>query len=125
MVIEDSGYPVQSSTGTLTIRVCGCNSDGSLLTCSPEAIFLPVGLSTGALIAILLCIVILLGECTAGCDQIRIKTNLMGSMRNILMRHCVGVQHNFIHGECDSIRLLNPRLFGGNIVKHTTFKKNG
>ncbi|KAK2866544.1 hypothetical protein Q7C36_002600 [Tachysurus vachellii] len=60
VVIEDSGYPVQSSTGTLTIRVCGCDSDGSLLTCSAEAIFLPVGLSTGALIAILLCIVILL-----------------------------------------------------------------
>uniref|UniRef100_A0A4W5PLY3 Cadherin-12 n=1 Tax=Hucho hucho TaxID=62062 RepID=A0A4W5PLY3_9TELE len=62
VVIQDSGYPVQSSTGILTIRVCGCESDGSLLTCSAEAIFLPVGLSTGALIAILLCIVILLGE---------------------------------------------------------------
>ena len=60
--IEDRGYPVQVSTSTLTIRVCGCDLDGSLLTCSAEAIFLPVGLSTGALIAILLCIVILLGE---------------------------------------------------------------
>lgn len=62
VVIEDNGYPPKSSTGTLTIRVCGCESDGSLLTCSAEAIFLPVGLSTGALVAILLCIVILLGE---------------------------------------------------------------
>lgn len=62
VVIEDNGYPPKSSTGTLTIRVCGCESDGSLLSCSAEAIFLPVGLSTGALIAILLCIVILLGE---------------------------------------------------------------
>ena len=62
VVIEDNGYPSKTSTGTLTIRVCGCESDGSLLTCSAEAIFLPVGLSTGALIAILLCIVILLGE---------------------------------------------------------------
>lgn len=62
VVIEDNGYPPKSSTGTLTIRVCGCETDGSLLTCSAEAIFLPVGLSTGALIAILLCIVILLGE---------------------------------------------------------------
>ncbi|XP_030629355.1 cadherin-12-like [Chanos chanos] len=60
VVIEDSGYPVQSSTNTLTIRVCGCDSAGFLLTCNAEAIFLPVGLSTGALIAILLCIVILL-----------------------------------------------------------------
>ena len=62
VLIEDNGYPPKSSTGTLTIRVCGCESDGSLLTCSAEAIFLPVGLSTGALIAILLCIIILLGE---------------------------------------------------------------
>uniref|UniRef100_A0A3Q3QM33 Cadherin-12 n=1 Tax=Monopterus albus TaxID=43700 RepID=A0A3Q3QM33_MONAL len=54
VVIEDNGYPPKSSTGTLTIRVCGCESDGSLLSCSAEAIFLPVGLSTGALIAILL-----------------------------------------------------------------------
>ncbi|XP_075399108.1 cadherin-12 isoform X2 [Tenrec ecaudatus] len=60
IVIEDSSYPVQSSTNTMTIRVCRCDSDGTILSCNVEAIFLPVGLSTGALIAILLCIVILL-----------------------------------------------------------------
>ncbi|XP_075442031.1 cadherin-12 isoform X2 [Ascaphus truei] len=60
VVIEDSSYPVQSSTSTLTIRVCRCDSKGVILSCNVEAIFLPVGLSTGALIAILLCIVILL-----------------------------------------------------------------
>ncbi|XP_040833586.1 cadherin-12 [Ochotona curzoniae] len=60
VVIEDSSYPVQSSTSTMTIRVCRCDSDGTILSCNVEAIFLPVGLSTGALIAILLCIVILL-----------------------------------------------------------------
>ncbi|XP_055474978.1 cadherin-12 isoform X2 [Psammomys obesus] len=60
IIIEDSSYPVQSSTNTMTIRVCRCDSDGSILSCNVEAIFLPVGLSTGALIAILLCIVILL-----------------------------------------------------------------
>ncbi|XP_052560261.1 cadherin-12 isoform X1 [Tympanuchus pallidicinctus] len=60
VVIEDSSYPVQSSTNTMTIRICRCDSDGTILSCNVEAIFLPVGLSTGALIAILLCIVILL-----------------------------------------------------------------
>ncbi|XP_027461351.1 cadherin-12 isoform X2 [Zalophus californianus] len=60
VVIEDSSYPVQSSTNTMTIRVCRCDSDGTILSCNVEAIFLPVGLSTGALIAILLCIIILL-----------------------------------------------------------------
>ncbi|KAI1888842.1 hypothetical protein AGOR_G00172930 [Albula goreensis] len=62
VVIEDGVYPVHTSTGTLTVRVCGCDVDGALLSCSAEALFLPVGLSTGALIAILLCIVILLGK---------------------------------------------------------------
>ncbi|CAH2283975.1 cadherin-12 isoform X1 [Pelobates cultripes] len=60
VVVEDSSYPIQSSTGTLTIRVCRCDSKGVVVSCNVEAIFLPVGLSTGALIAILLCIVILL-----------------------------------------------------------------
>ncbi|GCC27080.1 hypothetical protein chiPu_0005501 [Chiloscyllium punctatum] len=60
VVVSDSGYPVQSSTNTLTIRVCGCDVDGTILSCNVEAIFLPVGLSTEALIAILLCIIILL-----------------------------------------------------------------
>ncbi|XP_020323112.1 cadherin-12a isoform X1 [Oncorhynchus kisutch] len=60
VVVEDSGYPAQSSTGTLTVRVCACETDGSLLSCTAEAVFLPVGLSTGAVMAILLCMVILL-----------------------------------------------------------------
>ncbi|KAM5157793.1 cadherin-12 isoform 2-T2 [Mantella aurantiaca] len=60
VVVEDSSYPIQSSTSTLTIRVCRCDSRGVVLSCNVEAIYLPVGLSTGALIAILLCIIILL-----------------------------------------------------------------
>lgn len=62
VVVEDSGYPIQSSTGTVSVRVCTCDTDGSLLSCNAEAVFFPMGLSTGALMAILLCIVILLGE---------------------------------------------------------------
>lgn len=65
VVVEDSGYPIRSSTGTVSVRVCTCDTDGSLLSCNAEAVFFPMGLSTGALMAILLCIVILLGElCT-------------------------------------------------------------
>ncbi|XP_040209501.1 cadherin-10-like [Rana temporaria] len=60
VVISDNDYPIQSSTGTLTIRVCNCDSKGNMQTCSAEALLLPAGLSTGALIAILLCIIILL-----------------------------------------------------------------
>lgn len=83
VVIEDNGYPPKSSTGTLTIRVCGCESDGSLLTCGAEAIFLPVGLSTGALIAILLCIIILLGETRSGFKK---ALTIISSNRSYLAR---------------------------------------
>ncbi|XP_008917709.2 cadherin-10 [Manacus vitellinus] len=60
VVISDNDYPIQSSTGTLTIRVCACDSRGNMQSCSAEALLLPAGLSTGALVAILLCIIILL-----------------------------------------------------------------
>ena len=51
-----------SSTNTLTIRVCGCSKDGQVQSCNVEAYVLPIGLSMGALIAILACITLLLGE---------------------------------------------------------------
>ncbi|NXV90643.1 CADH9 protein, partial [Calonectris borealis] len=60
IIIFDNDYPIQSSTGTLTIRVCACDSQGNMQSCNAEALLLPAGLSTGALVAILLCIVILL-----------------------------------------------------------------
>uniref|UniRef100_A0A4W3JQI2 Cadherin-10 n=1 Tax=Callorhinchus milii TaxID=7868 RepID=A0A4W3JQI2_CALMI len=60
IVISDKEYPIQSSTNTLVIGVCACDRDGNMQSCNAEAIILPAGLSTGALIAILLCIIILL-----------------------------------------------------------------
>ncbi|XP_016123443.1 cadherin-10-like [Sinocyclocheilus grahami] len=60
VVISDNDYPIQSSTSTLTVRVCACDSRGNVQTCSNEALLLSAGLSTGALVAILLCILILL-----------------------------------------------------------------
>ncbi|NWZ10664.1 CADH8 protein, partial [Agelaius phoeniceus] len=60
IIISDSGTPPMSSTGTLTIRVCGCSSDGTVQSCNAEAYVLPIGLSMGALIAILACIILLL-----------------------------------------------------------------
>ncbi|NWV57719.1 CADH8 protein, partial [Daphoenositta chrysoptera] len=60
IVISDGGTPPMSSTSTLTIRVCGCSSDGVVQSCNAEAYVLPIGLSMGALIAILACIVLLL-----------------------------------------------------------------
>ncbi|KAG9278436.1 cadherin-7-like [Astyanax mexicanus] len=60
VLIVDSGSPALSSTNTLSIRVCDCDSDGSPQACGTEAFLLSAGLSTGALVAILACILTLL-----------------------------------------------------------------
>ncbi|KAI4874671.1 hypothetical protein NFI96_034601 [Prochilodus magdalenae] len=61
VLIVDSGSPALSSTNTLSIRVCDCDSDGTPQACGTEAFLLSAGLSTGALVAILACILTLLG----------------------------------------------------------------
>uniref|UniRef100_A0AAY4CKW5 Cadherin domain-containing protein n=1 Tax=Denticeps clupeoides TaxID=299321 RepID=A0AAY4CKW5_9TELE len=60
IIVTDNGNPPMSSTNTLTIRVCRCNKEGTIQSCNLEAYVLPIGLSMGALIAILACIVLLL-----------------------------------------------------------------
>lgn len=62
IVVWDGGEPSLSGTSTLTLRVCPCQRHGKIRICQGEAFLSSAGLSTGALIAILLCIVILLGE---------------------------------------------------------------
>ncbi|MED6261100.1 Cadherin-12, partial [Ataeniobius toweri] len=124
VVIEDNGYPPKSSTGTLTIRVCGCELDGSLLTCSAEAIFLPVGLSTGALIAILLCIVILLVIVVlyVGLRRQKKKETLMSSKEDI--------RDNVIHyddeggGEEDTHAFDMGTLRNPKVVKENLYRRD-
>uniref|UniRef100_A0A4W5NG40 Cadherin-12 n=1 Tax=Hucho hucho TaxID=62062 RepID=A0A4W5NG40_9TELE len=61
IVVWDGGEPALSGTSTLTLRVCPCQRNGRVQTCQDErGLLSSAGLSTGALIAILLCIVILL-----------------------------------------------------------------
>uniref|UniRef100_A0A8D3CL51 Cadherin domain-containing protein n=1 Tax=Scophthalmus maximus TaxID=52904 RepID=A0A8D3CL51_SCOMX len=60
IIVTDNGNPPMSSTNTLTIRVCGCSKEGTVQSCNVEAYVLPIGLSMGALIAILACIILLL-----------------------------------------------------------------
>lgn len=64
VVISDGDFPMQSSTNTLTIRVCTCDREGNMKLCNAEAYTARAGLSTGALVAILLCVIILLSEYT-------------------------------------------------------------
>ncbi|XP_059387336.1 cadherin-18-like isoform X4 [Carassius carassius] len=60
VVVWDDGEPVLSSTSTLVLRVCSCHRGTRLKICQGEAFLSSAGLSTGALIAILLCVLILL-----------------------------------------------------------------
>ncbi|KAM6977702.1 cadherin-10-like [Aplochiton taeniatus] len=60
VVISDNDYPIQSSTSTLLVRVCACDSRGNMQSCNPEVLPFSDGLTTGALVAILLCVIILL-----------------------------------------------------------------
>ncbi|XP_061093968.1 cadherin-18-like isoform X2 [Conger conger] len=60
VVVWDGGEPELSSTGTLTLRVCACQRGTRVRVCQAQAFLSSAGLSTGALVAILLCIVILL-----------------------------------------------------------------
>lgn len=60
VVIVDNGVPPLSSTNTLTVRVCSCDDHGAAHSCNTEAFAHPAGLSTGALIAILACVLTLL-----------------------------------------------------------------
>ncbi|XP_008306473.1 cadherin-10-like [Cynoglossus semilaevis] len=60
VVISDNDYPIQSSTSTLIVRVCACDSRGNMQSCDTEVLPFSDGLTTGALVAILLCVIILL-----------------------------------------------------------------
>ncbi|XP_056101398.1 cadherin-12 [Rhinichthys klamathensis goyatoka] len=124
VVIEDGGLQTLSSTSTLTIRVCGCDTEGSLLTCSAEAIFLPVGLSTGALIAILVCIVILLVIVVlyVGVRRQKKKETLMTSKEDI--------RDNVIHyddeggGEEDTHAFDMGTLRNPKVIKENLFRRD-
>lgn len=62
ILVVDSGPPTLSSTGTLTIRICGCDSSGAIQSCNTTAFVMAATLSPGALIALLVCVLILVGE---------------------------------------------------------------
>lgn len=71
ILVVDSGPPALSSTGTLTIRVCGCDSNGAIQSCNSTAYVVSATLSPGALIALLVCVLILVGECLPGLSPSR------------------------------------------------------
>lgn len=63
ILVVDGGPPTLSSTGTLTVRICGCDDTGTIQSCNTTAFVVSPSLSPGALIALLVCLLILVGEC--------------------------------------------------------------
>lgn len=60
IIITDSGNLPMSNTSYLRVKVCQCDINGD---CTDQQHIMAAGLGTGAIIAILLCIIILLSKC--------------------------------------------------------------
>ncbi|XP_004389511.1 cadherin-19 [Trichechus manatus latirostris] len=61
ILIADNGIPPLTSTNTLTVYVCDCDENGSTQICSNKKRMLSMGFRTEAVIAILICIMIIFG----------------------------------------------------------------
>ena len=60
VIVSDSGNPPLSNRSVIRVKVCPCDDNGD---CSATGAVAAAGLGTGAIIAILICIIILLSEC--------------------------------------------------------------
>lgn len=83
VLIVDSGNPPLSSTNMLSVRVCNCDRDHVPRACGAVAYSLPAGLSTGALLAILGCILILLGKTVALISFVSVCSVLLAEINNL------------------------------------------
>lgn len=61
IIVSDSGNPPLSNRSVIRVKVCPCDDNGD---CSATGAVAAAGLGTGAIIAILICIIILLSEYT-------------------------------------------------------------
>uniref|UniRef100_A0A4W5M9R4 Cadherin domain-containing protein n=1 Tax=Hucho hucho TaxID=62062 RepID=A0A4W5M9R4_9TELE len=69
IIITDSGNLPMSNTSYLRVKVCQCDHHGD---CVDMERIIAAGLGTGAIIAILICIIIMLGQ--SGCMQAHTHT---------------------------------------------------
>ncbi|NXI13073.1 CAD19 protein, partial [Irena cyanogastra] len=60
ILIQDNGTPPLTSTNTLTVTLCDCDTEVNTLYCRYGAFMYSLGLSTEALVALLACILIFL-----------------------------------------------------------------
>lgn len=60
IIVTDSGNPPLFNMSVIKVKVCPCDENGDCTTIGAVA---AAGLGTGAIIAILICIIILLSKC--------------------------------------------------------------
>ncbi|KAM4704997.1 cadherin-7-like [Rhinophrynus dorsalis] len=60
IIINDNGTPSLSSTNTLTIGVCDCDIDGNTKSCKYAGFLFYLGLNSGAVTAISVCVLLIL-----------------------------------------------------------------
>ncbi|GAB1285335.1 Cadherin 19, type 2 [Apodemus speciosus] len=66
ILIADNGIPSLTSTNTLTIQVCDCGDSRNTDTCANKGLLFILGFKTEAIIAILICVMVIFGFlCTA------------------------------------------------------------
>lgn len=80
IIITDSGNLPMSNTSYLRVKVCQCDINGD---CTDQQHIMAAGLGTGAIIAILLCIIILLSKCLNVCLQQHITQGLLRQLNMI------------------------------------------
>lgn len=59
VIVSDSGNPPLSNRSMIRVKVCPCDDNGD---CSATGAVAAAGLGTGAIIAILICIIVLLSK---------------------------------------------------------------
>ncbi|XP_025788393.1 LOW QUALITY PROTEIN: cadherin-22 [Puma concolor] len=62
ILVVDRPWSTLSRQQTLTIRICGCDSSGTIQSCNTTAFVMAASLSPGALIALLVCVLILVAQ---------------------------------------------------------------
>lgn len=67
IIVTDSGNPPLYNTSVIKVKVCPCDENGDCTTIGAVA---AAGLGTGAIIAILICIIILLSEYHRACPEV-------------------------------------------------------
>uniref|UniRef100_A0A8C4R8C9 Cadherin 6 n=1 Tax=Eptatretus burgeri TaxID=7764 RepID=A0A8C4R8C9_EPTBU len=122
VLVSDGGNRPLTSSATLTVQVCGCGNDGSVRRCGLEPAAL-AGVGTEALIALLACILILLGKCTNTTHNCALQHNslyctmLLNSSTTlhhaillcIPLLHCTRQHHNLLQCTILGRRVTLPK----------------